>query len=151
MGRVWQDILGLWCQNDRIVAVLTDPANVERVQAMMEAIQAPASDPRKQQVVQAEKAGIQIVAVPGIVPFQFVRLSDSIAFKEAAFLKHWAAAEVPVIAVIDELKAPVMLSTNDIRLLYLISEVLPKAMEASPSHQIARPPAGLNLNHLLRR
>ena len=58
LGTIWQDILRLWCQNDRIVAVLTDPANVERVQALMEAIEAPAGDPRKQAVVHGEKQGI---------------------------------------------------------------------------------------------
>jgi hypothetical protein len=37
LGIVWQDILRFWCQNDRIVVVLADPENVERVQALMEA------------------------------------------------------------------------------------------------------------------
>jgi hypothetical protein len=132
------------------VVVLADPENVERVQALMEAIEGPAKDPRKQVVLRAERQGIQTAPVPGVQPFRFVRLSDSIAFKEAVFFKSWALAEVPVRRELEEFQAPVMLSTNDIRLVYLLSEAMLRAMQASPARRVLPASAGLNLNDLRR-
>ena len=94
--------------------------------------------PDLQQVVMSELAKIQFVPVPGATYMRIVTLREHLAAAETTYVKNWAV-QCGLYAYLEKNEIAFHPTTEELRLCFLLSEVLPKAFAADPARQILRP------------